>query len=108
MIQESQAGVTDVHKPDAVVILGDLNYRLRYTEGGMFPLGDREAMAKLIYTRAGRAQMAFKDPLNPEGDTPMDFVKPRSEPGGMGFRCNKGYAASFPTYKLDKDHKAHC
>jgi len=84
-------------KVDAVVILGDLNYRIRY-EGANFnyDLKNDEEMAELIGGNM-RSVAAMDDPLNPKGANPKALVL--DSPRGFGLECNQPFEKYLPTYK---------
>lgn len=87
-------------KTDAVIILGDLNYRLSYwglTNIVPFELDETEPLARLVSTTDGRQEMSVADPLNPRGSHPTTLVRPHLQ--GFGFACNEPYRQMPWTYK---------
>lgn len=88
----------EVGDVDAMLLFGDLNYRL-YRDapiaGIPADLQDEASslqFAKLLASEAGREQLALADPLNPHG------VKPASLISELDFQCNRNYG-SLPSYK---------
>ena len=81
--------------PDAVVVLGDLNYRL---EQGELNLTDG-SLERRIFSPAGRRKLAANDPLAPESEYADALVKPVEDNAGFGFQCNQPHAEYLPTYK---------
>ena len=88
--------VSDIEAPpDAVVLLGDLNFRLRQ---GDVDVSEESPMAAEILSPGGRRELAAQDPLWPQSPYADSLVKP-VEADGFGFSCNEPYAAYLPTYK---------
>lgn len=83
---------------DAVVIFGDLNYRIK-CEGAQYQydLENDEDMAELM-AGSRRFIAAQDDQLNPKGSDPKLFVQD-VEKGGFGLRCSQPHEMYLPTYK---------
>jgi len=84
--------------PDAVIMLGDLNFRLRQGELGNSedPLSTIEAQ---LLSPAGRRKLAANDPLWDQSPFADSLVKSVEDNSGFGFTCNEPYADYLPTYK---------
>ncbi|CAE7424070.1 Kcnh7 [Symbiodinium sp. CCMP2592] len=84
--------------PDAVIMLGDLNFRLRQGELGESenPLSTIEAQ---LLSPAGRRKLAANDPLWDQSPFADSLVKSVEDNSGFGFTCNEPYTDYLPTYK---------
>jgi len=80
---------------DAVLLFGDLNYRLRNDTA---PSKD---LAKLISTPSERLKMSEKDTLL------SSLLVKNQELGGLAFECNQPYQL-LPSYKRNKDKVEAC
>jgi len=87
-----EGGGAGGRRVDAVIIAGDLNYRI--VNRGALPLQDDRSMAMHLAGR-WRSRTAAEDPLNRHGNVASDVVKPR----GWNFRCNQPHLRYLPTYK---------
>lgn len=97
-------------RTDAVVVMGDLNFRLssQYLDeiATGIPQEDVALMGQqmtietrlqgLLSSRDGLQKLALADPLNLRSKAPSWLVSQDS----LKFQCNKPYSAYLPTYKL--------
>mmetsp|Transcript_57563 Transcript_57563/g.134870 ORF Transcript_57563/g.134870 Transcript_57563/m.134870 type:complete len:841 (-) Transcript_57563:44-2566(-) len=91
--EEESLGILEP-PPDAVLILGDLNYRL--AKAAVEESGSK--IQAMLWSPSGRRKLAESDPLLPRSNWSDKFVKPVEE-NGLGFECNRPYGAYLPTYK---------
>eukprot|EP00928_Gymnodinium_smaydae_P008427 TRINITY_DN13076_c0_g1_i2.p1 TRINITY_DN13076_c0_g1~~TRINITY_DN13076_c0_g1_i2.p1 ORF type:complete len:627 (-),score=39.47 TRINITY_DN13076_c0_g1_i2:46-1926(-) len=82
---------------DALFVLGDLNYRIRYADAAYpYDITNDAQMAEL-YAGSERKTMAIDDPLNPNGAKPNSFVLDAAD--GFGLECNQPHRKYLPTYR---------
>lgn len=96
---------------DAVLLLGDLNFRFHYRkeDGTVIPFpqdmnlpdaGKAEmSMEQLVSEAGGRQAMFLEDPLNPKRTTAEALVQ--DSPHGFAFQCNDP-SYTLPSYKRNK------
>mmetsp|Transcript_31250 Transcript_31250/g.57282 ORF Transcript_31250/g.57282 Transcript_31250/m.57282 type:complete len:556 (+) Transcript_31250:73-1740(+) len=89
---------------DAVLLFGDLNYRLRNDTASS------KDLATLVSTPNGRLKMSQKDKLKTRIPSDMNdaLLVRDKEQGGLAFKCNQPYEEVLPSYKRNTDHMEAC